>query len=174
MNAIAAVAAVERDHARSVARVAAANTIGCMLGSLGASLLLIPQLGSQHTQQVMMILSAYAGALLLMSSPAKGERARGRLARPVATALVVASGAIGLLLVTSVPQMPAVLVAYGKYAVTWAGHVGDVLFVGEGVSASVAVTRSPSGALNYHNAGKIQASSEPDRKSTRLNSSHRT
>ena len=33
--------------------------------------------------------------------------------------------------------------------------------MGEGVTASVAVSRTPTGALNYHNAGKVQASSEP-------------
>ena len=35
------------------------------------------------------------------------------------------------------------------------------MYVGEGVTASVAVTRTANGMLNYHNAGKIQASSEP-------------
>ncbi len=33
--------------------------------------------------------------------------------------------------------------------------------MGEGMSASVAVTRLSNGVLNYHNAGKVQASSEP-------------
>jgi spermidine synthase len=36
-----------------------------------------------------------------------------------------------------------------------------MVYVGEGVTASVAVTRTPNGVLNYHNAGKVQASSEP-------------
>ena len=35
------------------------------------------------------------------------------------------------------------------------------VYVDEGVTASVAVSRTPSGVLNYHNAGKVQASSEP-------------
>ena len=33
--------------------------------------------------------------------------------------------------------------------------------MGEGWNASVAVTRLSNGVLNYHNAGKVQASSEP-------------
>jgi spermidine synthase len=33
--------------------------------------------------------------------------------------------------------------------------------MGEGITASVAVSRTPNGVLNYHNAGKVQASSEP-------------
>ncbi len=52
------------------------------------------------------------------------------------------------------------LVAYGRYAVTRIGQA-DVIYWGEGWNASVAVTRLPGGILNYHNAGKVQASSEP-------------
>jgi spermidine synthase len=37
----------------------------------------------------------------------------------------------------------------------------EILYVGEGIMASVAVSRTGSGVLNYHNAGKVQASSEP-------------
>ena len=36
-----------------------------------------------------------------------------------------------------------------------------MLYVGEGLNSSVAVSKFPSGVLNYHNAGKVQASSEP-------------
>src|SRR6185436_11540200 len=37
----------------------------------------------------------------------------------------------------------------------------ELVYVGEGWNASVAVTRRSNGVLNYHNAGKVQASSEP-------------
>ena len=37
----------------------------------------------------------------------------------------------------------------------------EFIYVGEGINASVAVSRLSSGVLNYHNAGKVQASSEP-------------
>jgi spermidine synthase len=52
-------------------------------------------------------------------------------------------------------------VAYGRNAAAWAGHTGDIFYVGEGMNSSVAVSRSTDGVLNYHNAGKIQASSQP-------------
>ena len=58
------------------------------------------------------------------------------------------------------PPLPGILVAYGRYAATWVGQ-NEIIYVGEGVTASVAVSRTPSGVLNYHNAGKVQASSEP-------------
>ena len=51
-------------------------------------------------------------------------------------------------------------IAYGRYTATWVG-INEIVYKGEGVTASVAVTRTPNGVLNYHNAGKVQASSEP-------------
>src|SRR5207244_1197709 len=51
-------------------------------------------------------------------------------------------------------------VAYGRYTATRVGQA-DVIYMGEGLTASVAVSRLSSGVLNYHNAGKVQASSEP-------------
>jgi spermidine synthase len=73
--------------------------------------------------------------------------------------MAVAGGLAGLLIRT-VPPLPPILVAYGRYAATWVG-INEIIYSGEGVTASVAVSRTPSGVLNYHNAGKVQASSEP-------------
>jgi spermidine synthase len=56
--------------------------------------------------------------------------------------------------------MPGLLIAYGRYAATWVGQ-NEIIYSGEGMTASVAVSRTPNGVLNYHNAGKVQASSEP-------------
>jgi spermidine synthase len=69
-------------------------------------------------------------------------------------------GAVAGLLIRTVPPLPGILVAYGRYAATWVG-INDIIYAGEGVTASVAVSRTPAGVLNYHNAGKVQASSEP-------------
>jgi spermidine synthase len=60
----------------------------------------------------------------------------------------------------TVPPVSRLLVAYGRYAATWA-NLTEIFFVGEGVNSSVAVSKVTSGALSYHNAGKVQASSEP-------------
>jgi spermidine synthase len=56
--------------------------------------------------------------------------------------------------------LPGLLAAYGRYSATWVG-INEIIYVGEGITASVAVSRTPAGVLNYHNAGKVQASSEP-------------
>jgi spermidine synthase len=62
------------------------------------------------------------------------------------------------MLIRSVPEIPPDLIAYGR-RITEYGHA-KVIFSAEGLTASVAVSRSSSGVLNYHSAGKIQASSE--------------
>jgi spermidine synthase len=59
-----------------------------------------------------------------------------------------------------VHQLPGLLVAYGRYSATRIGQA-DIIYVGEGVNASVAVSELSNGVRNYHNAGKVQASSEP-------------
>jgi len=57
--------------------------------------------------------------------------------------------------------LPGILVAYGRHSAAWAGHANEIIYVGEGTHASIAISRTDTGTLNYHNAGKVQASSEP-------------
>ena len=66
-----------------------------------------------------------------------------------------------MLLARSVPEVPGVLIAYGRYTATRTGQ-DKIIYKDEGMTASVAVSRMPNGVLNYHNAGKIQASSQPE------------
>jgi spermidine synthase len=94
---------------------------------------------------------------LLMLMPATGEVRKPLTSTPV---VVIGIALVAGLLARSVPPNPWLLVAYGRYAATWVGQ-NEMVYVGEGVTASVAVTRTPTGVLNYHNAGKVQASSEP-------------
>ncbi len=158
--ALAAVATRGRDSGRLVGGVYAANTVGAVAGSLTASLLLIAWIGSQRAQQLMMLVSALAGLMALV--PAIDRTAtpgRSRWVRAVAL-----SGALvaTLFLVRSVPPVSGLLVAHGRFAATLLGQAGDIIYVGEGLQSSVAVSRLPNGTLGYHNAGKIQASSAPE------------
>jgi len=138
------------DSAKLFAGVYAANTLGAIFGALGASLLLIAWVGSQRAEQVLIALSTAAGLLLLLT-----EARLGRAAAAVAAVLaVVGSG----LFIRSVPPLPNLLVAYGRYAATWVGK-SDIIYAGEGMNSSVAVASFPNGALTFHVAGKIQASS---------------
>ncbi|MEO8259156.1 MAG: fused MFS/spermidine synthase [Acidobacteriota bacterium] len=190
--ALASVATPGQDPARLVGGVYAANTVGAIVGALSASLLLVAWIGSQHAQQVLIILSMISGLLLIEPVLAAGDStaaadaaiaagdtaAAGDIlasevgpapARPRSFArsqipsmiMVAVAIAIGALLIRSVHEVPGLLIAYGRYAATRTNQADEIIYKGEGMMASVAVSRLSSGVLNYHNAGKIQASSEP-------------
>jgi spermidine synthase len=149
--ALAAAAAPGQDPARLVGGVYAANTVGAIVGSLVVGLVLVPWVGSQIATQALIGVAALSGVIMLMAAPAP-------LLPVPALVILVAFGA-GLM-ARMVPALPGILVAYGRYAATWVGQ-NEIIYSGEGVTASVAVSRTPNGVLNYHNAGKVQASSEP-------------
>jgi spermidine synthase len=153
--ALASIARRGTDPGRLVGGVYAANTLGAIAGSLGVGLFLVATLGSQDILRLLIVLSAVAGLLALLTVPSGVNRraSRFRLVTPVAGALAAA------LLAWSVPPVPGVLVAYGRYAATWVG-LSDIIYVGEGLNAFVAVSRTSTGVPSYHNSGKVQASSE--------------
>ena len=149
--AIGAAAREGEDTGHLVGGIYAANTVGAILGALVTSLVLVAWIGTQKSQQVLIAVAALSGLLMLLRETK----------RSVATmAIMVVAGAGAGLLMRAVPPLPGILVAYGRYAATWVG-VNEIIYAGEGVTASVAVSRTPAGVLNYHNAGKVQASSEP-------------
>jgi spermidine synthase len=149
--AIGAAAREGDDTGRLVGGVYAANTVGAIVGALLTSLILVAAIGSQKSQQVLIAISAVSGLLMLATASKRGLG-------PIVA--MVAAGAIAGLLMRTVPPLPGILVAYGRYTATWVG-INEIIYSGEGVTASVAVSRTPAGVLNYHNAGKVQASSEP-------------
>ncbi|HET9468452.1 MAG TPA: fused MFS/spermidine synthase, partial [Vicinamibacterales bacterium] len=165
--ALAAVAKRGEDPGRLVGGVYAANTVGAIFGSVIASLVLVYWFGSQRAQQVLMIVSGMSGVLLLApaelgstsGNPSTGSGRRRPLRWVAPAALIVALG-VAAFLIRTVPTIPGILVAYGRYAATWMGQQGDIFYVGEGLSSSVAVSRFGD-VMNYHNAGKVQASSQP-------------
>jgi len=157
--ALAAVASRGQDPARLVGGVYAANTVGAIVGSLGASLILVVSIGSQHAQQVMIVFSAIS-ALLASGSTAFGTESGVRLSKySLIVSLLIIVGYAELALATVHP-LPARLVEYGRFAAV-RGAVNKTVYVGEGLTASVAVSDLPEGIRNYHNAGKVQASSDP-------------
>jgi spermidine synthase len=187
--ALASVASRGQDPGRMVGGVYAANTIGAITGSLVFSMLIIPQVGSQWAQRLLIILSAVSALialspwLLSRSAAAKPVRAGAQepafsLVRPV---VALCSLVIILLLAMSVSPVPWVAVAFGRLSATWLSRIvpgivaesdvpadtsnGDrryCTYVGEGMNVSVAVTKTNSGWLYFHGAGKVQASSEPE------------
>ena len=168
--ALASVATTEQDAARLAGGVYAANTVGAIAGSLMTSFILIPWIGTSHAEQVIIIVSALS-ALIMVEPSFAGAAARPAGFQPeesgakrgwnvtATIVLAVAMVAAGLL-ARSVHPLPGLLVAYGRYAATRIGQA-DIIYVGEGLNASVAVSELSNGVRNYHNAGKVQASSEP-------------
>jgi spermidine synthase len=163
--ALAAVATDGDDTGRLVSRVYAANTLGAIAGALVASLILIKLMGTQQAQKTIIALSAFAALFALIPSArflvaeSGAPSARRLLARSLSGLSVLAAVIGCVFLVRSVAETPWELVAYGRSTITQM-NTGQMLFMGEGMNSSVAVTELSDGTRNFHVSGKIEASSE--------------
>ncbi len=143
------------DPARFVGGLYAANTVGAIVGSLGASLV-VASLSSQRAQQILVVFCAASALVVLRPFAMAADRRSGLR---FAFGLVAIAVAGGLAMPALIQPVPGSMVAYGRWAPTRASGA-SIIYMGEGYNASVAVSRLANGVLNYHNAGKIQASSE--------------
>ena len=66
--ALASVASKEQDSGAMVGEVYAANTVGAILGAVGFSIVLIPWVGTQGSQQALIALSVVAALILFHRS----------------------------------------------------------------------------------------------------------
>ena len=139
--ALAAAGSRRQDASKLFAGIYAANTLGAIIGALATSLVLVAWIGSQRTEQILIVLSTISGLILVPRRWAIGA-------------------VLGCLSIYSVPPLAKVLVAHGRYAASWVGK-GDIVYMGEGLNSSVAVSSFPNGVLTFHVAGKIQASNVP-------------
>ena len=170
--ALAAVASSQQDLGRVTGGVSAANTAGAIVGSLGASLLLIGWVGTQHAQQVLILLAGLAAFLMLAfpggtpsvqpEEAVKNNRPAGKGARSTSAALRLAV-VVGLAAAMAwlVPPVPWKLIAYGRFVPNWYGKA-SLLYVGEGLNSSVAVSEMKDGVRNFHVSGKVEASTGAD------------
>ncbi len=157
--ALAAVASEGQDTGHLVGKVYAANTVGAIVGALSVSLLVIGTVGTQQTQRILIGVAGIASLILLVPLATDSIHRITLSVRSVgATAGIVLAA---VLFASSVNPVPGILVAFGRYAATWIETAGEIIYVGEGTHASLAVSRETSGIISYHNAGKIQASSYP-------------
>jgi spermidine synthase len=150
--ALASVASRREDTGSLVGKVYSANTVGAIAGALLASLVLVSSFGMQHSVQALIAISAVSALMMLTADPKQTSLRMG--------IMVVGTMLLTAILVVSVPALSGDFVAYGRFVPTMAGQ-SDVTYVGEGKMAFVAVSRKPDGSLRYHNAGKVQASSDP-------------
>ena len=58
------------------------------------------------------------------------------------------------LLIRTVHEVPGLLVALRPVRCDSHGQANDIIYMGEGMMASVAVSQLSNGVLNYHNAGQ--------------------
>ena len=165
--AIAAVMGPGQDAGRLVGRVYAANTVGAIIGSVVFSVLIIPHLGTRQAERLLIataILSAIiAFASMLRPTVAEAAKREARqidVARPRQLVTVGGGLAVALVLLATVPKVPDGLIAYGRFLPTYTTQP-KYLYVGEGMNSSIAVSEEPSGARNFHVAGKVEASSLP-------------
>ncbi len=140
-----AAAARAGDPARSVSRVNALNTIGALVGAMAFTLLAIPYLGSQHAQQVLVVLSVVTTIVLLRHASSTW----------ITYSVIVAAAAVTI--VRFVPPTPGGLIAYGRSVSSWSS-IKRFLYLSEGATASIAVTEDATGARQFHIAGKVEAS----------------
>jgi len=159
--AIAATVRRGQDSGRVVGALYAANTLGAIAGSLAASLLLVVWIGTQRTQQVLMIAAALSGLIVLAPPLLSWAMKRTSVVWVTAAIPLMAIALSTVLLARSVPPVPGLLVAYGRKTATMLSEPPEILYVGEGLNSSIAVSQFYGGITNYHNAGKIQASSLP-------------
>ncbi len=167
--ALAAVAPGEKDSARLVGSVYAANTVGAIVGSLVTALVLIASIGTQNTQRVLVVF-AMASALvvfvhILQAKAAVTDAASQNAATPSGR-ISAAWGAVvvlvaGGLITWKIQRIPDALIGFGRWTAGYGWERGTILYTGEGLNSSMAVSKLANGVLNYHNTGKIQASSHP-------------
>jgi len=75
-------------------------------------------------------------------------------------ALLAAAMAASCFLVVSVAKVPGALIAYGRRIMSSEGH-SEIIYTGEGINSSIAISRWDDGAIQFHVSGKVEASTEP-------------
>jgi spermidine synthase len=147
--ALAAAAERSDDSGTLVGRVYAANTIGGIVGALAFSIALIPWIGTQDCQRLLVALAAIS-ALIVCAPVARSLGSRG-------AATTVASLAAVVWLIAGISPVPWLAVAYGRRMILQTDP-GRALYVGEGRDYSVAISEPPDGDRYFHVAGKVEAS----------------
>jgi spermidine synthase len=156
--ALAALASAGEDSAledsgRLVGRLYAANTFGAIVGALGVSLVLIPWIGTQQSQRLLLVLSAISALVVLAPYV--------RSYRPLPAAGFVAAFLLfaGVLAATVKP-IPGEVIAYGRQSAMKVG-TSDIIYTAEGRNSSVAISRWSDGAVGIDVNGHVEATTEP-------------
>ncbi len=158
--ALAAAAPHHEDAGRAVGAVYAANTVGAIIGALTFSMILIPRLGTLWSQRILMAIAAVAGIVMLAASLRGAIAASRRMPLVARAGTLAAIPVVTALLGYGLPSVPGELFAYGRKVMAPEFEL-DMLYVGEGINASIAVSRREDGARSFHVSGKTEATSDP-------------
>ncbi|HXA66852.1 MAG TPA: fused MFS/spermidine synthase [Bryobacteraceae bacterium] len=130
--------------------VYAANTVGGIAGALLMSLVLIPGIGSQQSQRLLVITSAAAGWLILVPLFRRSKAA--------AIALLATIPLVGFL-TWKIDPVPGDLIAYGRRMPINAGN-SKILYTAEGRNSSVAISEWYNGTVYVNVNGHVEATTE--------------
>ncbi|HVW10981.1 MAG TPA: fused MFS/spermidine synthase [Bryobacteraceae bacterium] len=147
--ACAAVSKPGDDSGKTAGSIYAWNTLGGIFGALLVSLVLVPGIGTQNSQRVLLLVSACSGLLLLAP---KAKQAMGALA-------LAASVGAAVLLAINIQPTPGELIAYGRFMGRNAGQ-SEILYTKEGRNSSVAISRWNNGAIYVNVNGHVEATTE--------------
>ena len=147
--ACAAVARDRGDSGQTAGAVYAANTLGGIVGALVVSLILLPGIGAQMSERVMLIAAVASGATALVATA--------RSAAAQVAGLAVSAAALTLAL--AIKPVPGDLIAYGRYMKANRGQ-SEILYLREGLNSSVAITKWNNGTLYVNVNGHVEATTE--------------
>ena len=140
------------DPGKAVGAVYAANTAGAIAGALGFSLVLVPWIGTQISESALIGISATAAVVTLGPMLWRARAIAGGVG-------LTAALAVAFWLAGHIVGVPSMLIAYGRRMFNSASH-STILYAGEGMNASIAISRWDDGALQFHVSGKVEASTE--------------
>jgi spermidine synthase len=150
--AVGSLARPDEDPGRIVGLVYAANTLGCIVGALAVSLVLVPWIGTLQSERVMLWGAAISGVVMLW--PIVQAKKSTALAAGLAGGLVVAAW-----LASNMEGVPGELIAYGRRMVINSGK-SELLYTIEGRNSSVAITQWNDGAIEIDVNGHVEATTE--------------
>ena len=148
--ACAAVSRKSSEAGRLAGGIYAANTLGGIVGALAVSLILIPAIGSQDTERLLLVVAALSGAVALIPVLKKS---------PGGIFALVAALAVAGLLTWDIDPIPGDLIAYGR---RMAGNknLSQILYVKEGRNSSVAISEWNNGTVYVNVNGHVEATTE--------------
>jgi spermidine synthase len=148
--ACAAVARPGEDSGKAAGGVYAANTLGGIFGALIVSLFLIPSIGSQNTERVLLVTAALSGLVAILPGMKKSA-----LSMMALCLCVIICGFLAI----SVDPIPGELIAYGRRMMLNKGY-SEILYVKEGRNSSVAISRWNNGTVYVNVNGHVEATTE--------------